>query len=347
MKKNNFYLYIFLVILMIAFVQYAKIYFIENIFFIIIESFVAEIIIISFLIVGYKILDFFKMESLNFIEKNVFSFGIGAGVYMLTMFFLGVLGLYEVKIIFLIIFIPIIVGFKDILLITRTFIDKLSKIFFYKLNYKIFLLSLVIIIFSGITFLSSFVPPSYYDSLVYHLALPSLYKNAGKIFFVPFNLYSHFPQNMEMIFLIGLFSGRDVVPNILSSSIYFFTILAMISFCNRFFNKKIALISTLFFVTAPSVMLLSTSSYVECGLAFYMFVSLYTFILFITQDSDKKLEKYKFIILSGFFAGISFGIKYTGIIASIIILFLLTIQVITNWRDKNYLNFATFRDNFE
>jgi hypothetical protein len=56
--------------------------------------------------------------------------------------------------------------------------------------------------------LCAFAPPTYYDSLVYHLALPLRYLQEGRIGFVPYNQYAHFPQNMEMIFRMVSLRGE-------------------------------------------------------------------------------------------------------------------------------------------
>ena len=47
------------------------------------------------------------------------------------------------------------------------------------------------------------VPPHQYDSLVYHLALPQAYVREGRLFAMPGIVYTHFPQNGEMLFTLA------------------------------------------------------------------------------------------------------------------------------------------------
>lgn len=58
-------------------------------------------------------------------------------------------------------------------------------------------------------------PPSDIDALKDHLALPSLYLASGRVECLPWLVFSHWPQLMEMLYGLGLAFGRDAVPALL------------------------------------------------------------------------------------------------------------------------------------
>lgn len=62
--------------------------------------------------------------------------------------------------------------------------------------------------------LQAATPPSAFDALEYHLAVPRLWLRAGRIAPVPGNFFSHQPFGAEMNFLLGLALGADRLPTV-------------------------------------------------------------------------------------------------------------------------------------
>jgi len=159
-----------------------------------------------------------------------------------------------------------------------------------------------------ISFLLALAPPTYYDSLVYHLALPAAYIRARHWIGWPDLIYSAFPQNMEMLWTLGLLTGRSLVPGLLSWTISMTLAWAVYSYGQRFLDLSSAAAATGFLLIMPAFLLLSSGGYVDLGLAFFMFLSIYSLSLW-TQNPDKR-----FLILAGLYGGWALGIKYTGAI---------------------------------
>src|SRR5262249_3745005 len=55
-----------------------------------------------------------------------------------------------------------------------------------------------------VTFFESLTPTTSQDALVYHLAVPARYVDNGGFVFVEGNFFAQFPQNIEMLFTLGL-----------------------------------------------------------------------------------------------------------------------------------------------
>ena len=63
----------------------------------------------------------------------------------------------------------------------------------------------------GLCAMEVFSPEIFYDSLVYHLALPQEYLRVGRLHAPDGIIYSHFPQNGEMLFTLALQLGSDLL----------------------------------------------------------------------------------------------------------------------------------------
>jgi len=167
------------------------------------------------------------------------------------------------------------------------------------------------------SFLTCFSPITYYDSLVYHLALPELYLQLGTIQSIPFNLYSHFPALGEMIFLfiLSVFPDPESCLNLMLWGVSFCIGLGLFKWVGDRANRKWGLVAFAFWWTMPAVLLLSVGGYVEILLAFFTFLS----VLLFTHYLEQK-DRLGFLFLSGLFSGMACSVKYTGGITPLVLL---------------------------
>lgn len=165
----------------------------------------------------------------------------------------------------------------------------------------------------AVCFLSAFSPITYYDSLVYHLALPSYYLTEGRVAPAPFNLYSFFPANTEMLYLFALarLPEPEMVINLLTVGISALTAAALFGWLRSETDGKTGWTCVALWATMPAVMLLSVGGYVEIPLAFYSLLSLKSFANYL--DTREK----KWLFVSGLFSGFACATKYTGAITPI------------------------------
>lgn len=152
-------------------------------------------------------------------------------------------------------------------------------------------------------FLAAMSPPTYYDSLVYHLALPLRYLQEGRIGFVPYNQYAHFPQNMEMIYAWFLSAGSDISAQLFNLLLGVLTGVMLWTMGRREDKRRWDL---LLYVTAPCVVLLSSETYVEMPMAFFTTLAVWG------ADRGLRDRNRSWLVLSGLAGGFAFGIKYWG-----------------------------------
>lgn len=154
----------------------------------------------------------------------------------------------------------------------------------------------------------AFTPVIYYDSLVYHLALPQAYIQARHWVGLPSLIYSAFPQGMEMIWTLGMLLANDVLVNLLGWFLSVLGVFAVYSFAKRYFGKETAAWAAAFLSAMPAYLLLSSGGYVDAGLAVFSFTSFYALCLW--KDSPRPA----LLVLAGVLAGSAMSAKYTGAI---------------------------------
>jgi len=157
-----------------------------------------------------------------------------------------------------------------------------------------------------LSLLLAFTPVTYYDSLVYHFALPQAYIQAGHWIGQKELIYSAFPQAMEMIWTLGMLLAKDVLANLLGWVISILGLMAVYTFGRRYFGEKTAAWAIALLIIMPAYLLLSSGGYIDVGLALYSFLSFY--VLCLWSEGNGGLG------LAGFFAGCAVGTKYTGAI---------------------------------
>jgi len=158
----------------------------------------------------------------------------------------------------------------------------------------------------------AFSPATYYDTLVYHYALPHAYLQAGHWIGLRELIYSSFPQIVEMIWLLGMLLAGEVLANLLGWLIAALGVLAVYRFALRYFGRETATWAAAFLCVMPTYLLLSSGGYVDVGLAIFGFCSFYALCLW------KEHQKPALAVLAGILAGFAIGTKYTGAIPFVI-----------------------------
>ncbi len=162
------------------------------------------------------------------------------------------------------------------------------------------------------------VPPISKDALTHHLAVPKLYLKHGGIYEIPFMPFSYNPMNMDLLYLIPLYFGNDIIPKFIHFIFALLTAWLIFDYLKRRTDIIYALTGVLFFLSIPIIVKLCITVYVDLGLIFFSTASLLLLLKWIEDGFPLK-----FLILSASFCGLAVGTKYNGLIT----LFLLTLFV--------------------
>jgi 4-amino-4-deoxy-L-arabinose transferase-like glycosyltransferase len=170
----------------------------------------------------------------------------------------------------------------------------------------------------GIAVLAA-VPPVDRDALTHHLAIPMMFLRNGGIYEIPHVPFSYYPMNLDLLYVIPLYFGNDIVPKYIHFSFALLTTGLVISYLYRRFHNAIgALIGGLLFLSLPVIIKLSITVYVDLGLIFFSTAS----ILQLLRWAETGFRS-KHLMLSGIFTGLCLGTKPNGML----VFFLLVLAV--------------------
>ena len=160
----------------------------------------------------------------------------------------------------------------------------------------------------------SWVPPVSRDALTHHLAVPKLYLEHGGIYEIPAIIFSYYPMNLDLLYMIPLYWGNDIAAKFIHFLFALLTAWLLYGYLRTRLNTGWALFGVLFFLSLPIIVKLSITVYVDLGLVFFSTASLLSFLKWI--ESRFRL---KYLLLSAVSCGLALGTKYNGLVVFFIL----------------------------
>ncbi len=160
------------------------------------------------------------------------------------------------------------------------------------------------------------VPPISRDALVHHLAVPKLYLKHGRMYEIHSMVFSYYPMNIDLLYLIPLYWNNDIAPKIIHYSFGIMTAVLIFNYLKNRINRLYALLGAVLFLSTPIIVKLSITVYVDLGLVFFSTLS----ILHIIKWVENKFKS-KYLIISAVSCGLCMGVKYNGLIVCLILFF--------------------------
>ncbi len=163
-------------------------------------------------------------------------------------------------------------------------------------------------VFGWIYLLHAMAPECSPDGSYYHLGFVSLYNEAGRLVKVPDNMYAHFPQSVEMLFLTAFSVGRHSAASLVELA--FLADLAVLLYCFgcRLGLPWVGLFGSFAVFASPIVGWTGTRAYIDVAVAAAVFGMFYFLQLWEWRRSVNLL------IPAGLLAGFAFGSKYTAVL---------------------------------
>lgn len=162
------------------------------------------------------------------------------------------------------------------------------------------------------------IPPISKDALVHHLAIPKLYIDNGGIYEIPSMIFSYYPMNIDILYLISLYFGNDIIPKFIHFSFAILTTFLLFLYIKEKADKGIALIFSALFLSTPIIVKLSITAYVDLGLVFFSITSLLLLFRWIEKDFQVK-----YLIISAIFCGLAMGTKYNGLLVALLLVLMI------------------------
>ena len=158
------------------------------------------------------------------------------------------------------------------------------------------------------------VPPISRDALIHHLAIPKLYLQHGGIFEIPNLEFSYYPMNLDLLYMVPLSFGNDIIPKFIHFIFALGTAWLIYDFLKRNLTKTYGLLGSFFFLSIPVILKLSITVYVDLGLIFFSTASL----LLLFRWSEEKFQP-RYLIFAGISCGLAMSTKYNGLITFLIL----------------------------
>lgn len=175
----------------------------------------------------------------------------------------------------------------------------------------------------GFIALLCLVPPVSRDALVHHLAVPKLYLKAGGMVEIPTMEWAYYPMNLDVLYWASLALGSDILPKFIHFAFGLGTAVLLYRYLRKALGGPWGLAGALLFLTTPVIMKLSTTVYVDLGLAFFSLAA--TLSLFRCRENG--FPGWKGVAWAGVLCGLGLGVKYNGLLVLMILSALVPLMV--------------------
>ncbi len=186
------------------------------------------------------------------------------------------------------------------------------------------------------------LPPWDFDVREYHLQVPKEWYQAGRIGFLPHNVYGNMPLGAEMHALLGMLwmpgrfswwwgalAGKTVIASFAP-----LTALGLLAAGRRFATPGAGVVAALVYLSIPWVVHVSQAGLIEGAVACYSFLAVYAFAIWAGERDAAQDACGRRLLLAGFLAGAAAACKYPAVLLVIAPLTLgaLSAPARTRWR---------------
>jgi 4-amino-4-deoxy-L-arabinose transferase-like glycosyltransferase len=266
------------------------------------------------LAMGTRLLRLLLREDPSPLESLVLGTALGLGALGLLSLALGLAGLFHPAVALGVTVVLSVVFAPQMVHLCRRWRD-------YRLdNRPGWPIALYLSLLTLLTLAVALLPATDMDGLFYHLTAPKLYLQQGGIrsgIDIP---HLSFPSLMEMLYAWAMLLRGDVAAKLLHA--LFGWLLAGLVYLTtrRSLAPKAAWRAVAVLASMPMVSTLAGWAYNDLALAFFQLASLYAFLKSANRPiGDQPIGKTRWLALSGIFAGLALGLKYTGFITPLVI----------------------------
>lgn len=197
--------------------------------------------------------------------------------------------------------------FFDVLGLLRVLFK--SRLQFYKPNCLetvvlcLLALQLFVALFAAIS------PEFGFDALWYHLTLPKMFLEQGKILYLPSSLflYSVMPSLTEMLYLLALAFSNEITAKIIHFGFGLLSVAATYALSRRFLGKPGSLFSVLILSSNLVFAWEMTTAYVDLARTWFETLALLAILLF------QKERKQMWLFISGLMLGFAISTKIVAV----------------------------------
>ncbi len=146
-----------------------------------------------------------------------------------------------------------------------------------------------------------------WDDMTAHLTLPNIYLRYGGFVRLPFNVYSHWPSNVQLLYGLGLAMGDYVFAKLLHLMFLGLLTVGVYRFAARAAAPWTGVVAASLLLANDVVLVEAPVANIDIAVAFFFFMAVAHAVEFRETGSRPEL------ILSGLFCGCVAGSKITGL----------------------------------
>jgi hypothetical protein len=283
---------------------------------------------------GDLVLRLLKLEGgMALLERVALDYGIGAGLLGVITLLIGRMGWLS----------PWLARAGLALLAVAGLIrSRLGRAVRPKLESWSYLFGILLVPFVVVMILGSMLPSIDFDVLEYHLQGPKEYFQAGRIAFLPHNVYTSMPFDVEMLHLLGMEVLGDwwwggLVGQLLVAFFGPATAILIAAAATRAASPWAGWMTAIVYLSTPWIYRLAAIAYVEGPLCFYHGALIWAFLRCPSVCNPPKRATWA---LLGLLAGCAMGCKYTALISAVIPFGILA--AIESWRRRSLVPVGCF-----
>lgn len=149
-------------------------------------------------------------------------------------------------------------------------------------------------------------PEVQYDSLSYHLGLPRVWIDAGRLVDIPEQIQSYYYLGAEMNFTLAMLFAGPIAAKLLSFVYFALAVAAVYVVGRQLFSARAAAVGAALFATTPAIAWQGTTTYVD------VVVTLYVLLGAMAALRAGRSESTRLAIVAGTLLGLAIVTKVTG-----------------------------------
>ncbi|MEJ2084441.1 MAG: hypothetical protein P8Y44_02020 [Acidobacteriota bacterium] len=176
----------------------------------------------------------------------------------------------------------------------------------------------------SVLFIQTLWPRVSWDANVYHLTVPRLYLEQGGFWRIPFNVYSNWPLNTELLFAMAMVMRSYILAKLVHFGFGCLCSLLVYQVVREESGKWAGWAAVLLLLMNPIVLLEMRVAYVDLASALYLTLG----FVVVHRWLDRRDPGVRLLLMGGIFAGLAAGTKLTGIVGALSLMALMTAQVL-------------------
>lgn len=278
---------------------------------------------------GDAVLRLLRLGPFSLTERAVFGYGLGMGACSMVVLFADLAGQLTLWPFIILAAIACCGWLTTVLRVASG--HSVNHVTFLPRERLAYLVLTAVTLFCVFSLLAAVIPTPDYDALAYHLLGPKDWYLAGRIHFLPHNVYTTFPFLTEMFSLLGMVVARDWFSEGLVGQCVLWSFgpmcgLAVGLLASRLFGPRVGWLAALVFLTTPWTYRLSSIPYVEGALLFFTVTAV--------DAASRPRESWQWAWIAGVLAGCAFTCKYTGLFTTVVPV--TAVCLWASWQARNY-----------